>query len=121
MYSHVAIYYTHSLDRTFHALGDATRRGMLALLAKRGECIAGELGAPFDISQPTASRHLRVLESAGLITRRVEGRVHTFRLAVKPLEQAERWISRHRQFWEGSLDRLGGYLDEVARKRERDG
>jgi len=94
---------------------------MLALLAKRGECVAGELGAPFDISQPTASKHLRVLERAGLITRRIDGRVHRFRLVVKPLERAERWISRHREFWEGSLDRLGGYLDELARKRERDG
>jgi DNA-binding transcriptional ArsR family regulator len=94
---------------------------MLALLAKRGRCIAGELAAPFDISQPTASKHLRVLERAGLITRQVDGRIHQFRLLVKPLEEAERWISRHREFWEGSLSRLGGYLDELAREKKRNG
>lgn len=117
----MAIFYTHSLDRTFHALGDATRRRMLALLAKRGECIAGELAAPFYISQPTASKHLRVLERAGLVARRVDGRVHRFRLRVRPLEEAERWIARHRAFWEGSLHRLGGYLDELARRQENNG
>ncbi|MCA9014979.1 MAG: helix-turn-helix transcriptional regulator, partial [Planctomycetaceae bacterium] len=69
----MAIYYQHQLDRTFHALGDGTRRKMLSLLAKRGEVTAGDLGAPFDVAQPTVSKHIRVLEQAGLITRRIEG------------------------------------------------
>lgn len=102
----MAIHYATGLDRTFHALGDGTRRAMLALLAKRGELTAGELGKPFAISQPTASKHLRVLESAGLLSRRIEGRTHRFRLVPKPMRDAEEWIARHRAFWEGTLDRL---------------
>lgn len=113
MYSHMAIHYDHRLDRTFHALGDGTRRAMLAHLAKRGECSAGELGEPFEISQPSASRHLQVLERAGLVSRRIDGRVHQFRLVERPLKEAEGWISRHRDFWEGTLDRLGSVLEEL--------
>ncbi len=83
---------------------------MLATLAKRGECTAGELGEPFDIAQPTASRHLGVLEGAGLVARRVEGRTHRFRLVTGPLKDAERWMLRHRAFWNATLDRLGDLL-----------
>lgn len=83
---------------------------MLAMLSRRGELSAGELGEPFDISQPTASRHLRVLEEAGLLSRRIDGRVHRFRLVEKRLKEAEDWISRHRDFWDGTLDRLGNLL-----------
>ena len=100
------------LDRTFHSLGDGTRRGMLAMLSRRGELTASELGAPFDISQPTASKHLRVLEQAGLLSRRIEGRTHRFRLVHRSLREAESWISRHREFWEGTLDRLGVLLGD---------
>ena len=108
----MAIQYQDPLDRAFHALGDGTRRGMLALLATRGELSAGELGKPFAIAQPSASKHLRVLEQAGLVTRRVDGRVHRFRLNPGPLAEAEDWIARHRAFWEGALDRLGGLLEK---------
>lgn len=101
------------LDRTFHALGDGTRRAMLAMLSRRGELTASELGAPFDISQPTASKHLRVLEQAGLLSRRVDGRTHRFRLVQRRLRDAETWISRHREFWHGTLDRL----DDLLRDR----
>jgi DNA-binding transcriptional ArsR family regulator len=111
----MAIQYAAPLDRTFHALGDGTRRAMLGLLARRGECTAGELGAPFDIAQPTASRHLRVLEDAGLVRRTIDGRVHRFRLRAAPLREAERWITRHRRFWNASLDRLEGVLAELER------
>lgn len=103
------------LDDVFQALADPTRREMLALLA-RGETTAGELGAPFDISQPAASRHIRVLERAGLVAREVDGRVHRLRLVPKPLRDAETWIARHRQFWEDSLDSLGRTLEEMTRK-----
>ncbi len=101
---------TSLLDRTFQALSDPTRRAMLTLVARRGECTAGELGGRFAIAQPTASKHLRVLEQAGLLARRVEGRAHRFRLATGPLDEAERWISRHQAFWQGTLARLGDVL-----------
>ena len=96
--SEMAIHYEDAFDRTFHALGDGTRRAMVAMLATRGECTAGELGAPCQISQPTVSRHLAVLERAGLLHRRVQGRVHRFRLKLAPLQEAEAWIARHRRF-----------------------
>lgn len=102
----MAIQYQEPLDRTFHALGDGTRRGMIAMLARDGECTAGELGAPFAIAQPTASRHLSVLEEAGLVTRAVHGREHRFRLAPETMAEALDWIARHRAFWAGSLSRL---------------
>ena len=108
----MAIHYDHALDRTFHALGDGTRRAMLAMVARRGACTAGELGKPFDITQPTASKHLRVLERAGLLSRQVEGRAHRFRLVSKRFNEAEDWISRHREFWEGTLERLGDLLKD---------
>ncbi|WP_145457619.1 ArsR/SmtB family transcription factor [Gimesia panareensis] len=110
----MAIHYQHQLDRTFHALGDGTRRKMLSLLAKQGEATAGDMGAPFQIAQPTVSKHIRVLEQAGLISRRVDGRVHRFQLQLKPLNEAQNWISKHKEFWEGSLDALGDLLDEMS-------
>jgi DNA-binding transcriptional ArsR family regulator len=106
------------LDRTFGALADPTRRSMLALVARRGECSAGELGEPFDIAQPSASKHLRVLEEAGLVERRVDGRVHRFRLVTTPLEEAAGWISRHRAFWQNTLGRLGDVLGDPERMRD---
>jgi DNA-binding transcriptional ArsR family regulator len=112
----VAIQYGAPLDRTFHALGDGTRRAMLAMLARSPECSAGELGAPFDIAQPTASKHLRVLERAGLVTRRVVGREHRYRLREKPLRDAEGWITRHRALWHGALDQLGNVLAGIDRR-----
>ena len=109
----MAIYPQAQLDRTFHALGDGTRRKMLSLLAKRGECTASDLGRPFPIAQPTASKHIRVLEEAGLVSRHVEGKIHRFRLVMKPLKEAQDWIARHQQFWEHSLDSLGELLDQM--------
>jgi DNA-binding transcriptional ArsR family regulator len=103
------------LDDVFQALADPTRRKMLAALA-RGEATAGELGAPFRISQPAVSRHIRVLERAGLVTRQVDGRLHRLRLAPQPLQDAEEWIARHRRFWEASLDSLGRTLAEITGK-----
>lgn len=110
----MVIGYRRRLDEVFQALADPIRREMLSLLT-RGEATAGELGAPFRISQPAASKHIRMLERAGLVSRQVDGRVHRLRLVSKPLREAEAWISRHRQFWEGSLDSLGRALDEIAR------
>ena len=107
------------LDRTFHALGDGTRRKMLSLLAKRGECTASDLGLPFAIAQPSVSKHIRVLEQAGLVSRRIEGRVHRFRVVIKPLKDAQNWISRHQEFWEGSMDALGELLDQMEKENAK--
>jgi DNA-binding transcriptional ArsR family regulator len=106
-----------ALDATFRALADPTRRGMLALLARKGECTASELGAPFDVAQPTASKHITVLEGAGLLERRIEGREHRFRLIARPLDEAQSWIARHHAFWEGSLARLDALLSSKGRAR----
>lgn len=84
---------------------------MISMVARRGECAAGELGGAFDIAQPTASKHLRVLEQAGLLARRVEGRAHRFRLVPSRLEEAKRWLTRHQAFWDGTLARLDDLLD----------
>jgi DNA-binding transcriptional ArsR family regulator len=109
----MAIRYTAALDRTFHALGDASRRRMLAALSRKGACSAGELGALFDAAQPTISKHLRVLEEAQLVSRRVEGRRHVFELSPARMRQAQRWLARHLAFWEGSLDQLEALLVEM--------
>jgi DNA-binding transcriptional ArsR family regulator len=99
-----------ALDATFRALADPTRRGMLALVARNGECTASELGGPFRIAQPTASKHIGVLEGAGLVERRIAGREHRFRLVRRPLDEAQEWIARHQEFWEVSLARLDALL-----------
>jgi DNA-binding transcriptional ArsR family regulator len=104
-----------SLDRTFRALSDRTRRSMIHALASGEARSAGELGRQFHSAQPTISRHLKVLESARLIERTVEGRVHRFRLRQKPLQEASEWIARHRQFWTGAVDQLERLLQEGQR------
>lgn len=109
----MAIQYQAPLDRTFHALGDGTRREIIAMLAKNGACSANELRAPFDVAQPTISKHLKVLEKAGLVSREIEGRTHKFRLETSSMDEAENWIERHKAFWEGSLKRLDGYLENM--------
>src|SRR5579872_5587952 len=98
----MAMHAPPSLDRTFHALSDGTRRSMIHALASGQSRSAGELGAKFRSAQPTISKHLKVLEEAGLVERAVEGRVHRFRLRQKPLRDAERWITRHQAFWTGA-------------------
>jgi DNA-binding transcriptional ArsR family regulator len=102
-----------SLDRTFHALADGTRRSIIHALAGGDSRSAGELGRRFGSAQPTISKHLKVLEQAALIERTVEGRVHRFRLRRKPLHDAERWIARHQAFWTGAVEQLDRLLSEV--------
>jgi DNA-binding transcriptional ArsR family regulator len=106
---------TAALDLTFHALADGTRRSMIRTLAGGKPRSAGELGRQFRSAQPTISKHLKVLEEAGLVERTVEGRVHQFRLRQKPLRDAERWIARQQEFWTGAVDQLDQLLREVAR------
>jgi DNA-binding transcriptional ArsR family regulator len=97
------------LDETFAALADPTRRAILARLAA-GEATVGELAEPFAMSLPAISRHLKVLERAGLIGRSRRAQSRPCRLTPEPLADAAEWIGRHRQAWEESLDRLDEYL-----------
>ena len=101
------------LDSVFHALADPTRRGMLAQLAL-GETSIGELAEPYEMSLAGASKHVKVLEQAGLVARRREGRTHLCSLQAKPLEEAERWLRQWEKFWNVRLDRL-----EAAIKRDK--
>lgn len=100
---------TSRLDAVFHALGDATRRRMLRSLAD-GERSVGELAAPFQMSLAAASKHVKALEKAGLVRRRVMGRTHVCSLEAQPLEGVAEWISFYRRFWTGRLDVLEGLL-----------
>jgi DNA-binding transcriptional ArsR family regulator len=100
-----------ALDGTFGALADATRRGILAHLAA-GETSVSELAAPYEVSLPAVSKHLRVLEQAGLIIRQKKGRVHLCRLAPQPMRNASEWLERYRRFWDVQLDSLKRYLEE---------
>ena len=109
--------YNHSrqLDLIFGALSDATRRRILARLAE-GEATVGELAAPFEISRPAISKHLRVLERAGLIHRARDGRVRRCGLDAAPMRQAAEWVERYRGFWEERLDALAAYLENDGPK-----
>jgi len=104
-----------ALDLTFHALADATRRSMIHALANGETRSASELGRQFRSAQPTISKHLKVLEEAGILERKVEGRLHQFRLRRKALAQAGRWVARHQAFWEGAVDQLDRFLAEGER------
>ena len=107
------------LDVTFAALADPTRRAILARLAS-GDASVAELAAPFDMSQPAISKHLRVLEKAGLISSGRDAQRRPRRLDPAPLADARRWIGRYRQFWEGNYQRLDALLEELkAGKRTR--
>ncbi len=105
-------YYSATLNRTFAALADPTRRRLLAHLA-RGDQRVTHLARPHAMSLPAVSKHLRVLEKAGLLRRRRYGRVHEMQLDAKPLKQAAKWVEEYRKFWEGSLDRLAVYLEKT--------
>jgi DNA-binding transcriptional ArsR family regulator len=108
------------LSHTFSALADPTRRAILARLAS-GEASVTELAAPFDMSLPAISKHLKVLERAGLITRSRDAQWRPCRLQAKPLKGAADWLERYREFWEESLDRLEDYLSELQGKEKRRG
>jgi DNA-binding transcriptional ArsR family regulator len=104
-----------ALDAVFAALSDPTRRTILQRLA-RGEATVSELAEPFDMSLPAVSKHLRVLESAGLLSREVEGRVHRIELAAGPLREAMRWLEDYRRFWSARLDALAAYVENLSPK-----
>jgi DNA-binding transcriptional ArsR family regulator len=100
------------LDATFAALADPTRRAILARLAL-GDASVSELAQPFDMSQPAISKHLKVLENAGLVLRGRDAQRRPCRLAARPLAEVTEWLERYRQFWEASFDRLEDLLDEL--------
>ena len=103
------------LSSTFAALADPTRRAILSRLAS-GQKSVKELAAPFDMTLPAISKHLKVLEKAGLVERGREAQWRPCRLKADPLKSANDWIEQYRQFWEASLDRLGDYLKELQAK-----
>jgi DNA-binding transcriptional ArsR family regulator len=107
------------LSTTFAALADPTRRAILARLAS-GETSVTELAKPFEITLPAISKHLKVLERAGLIERGRVAQWRPCRLQAAPLKNASDWIEQYRQFWEQSLDRLGAYLHELQTEQEHD-
>jgi len=107
-----------SLDATFGALSDPTRRAIVEKLTK-GDASVGELAEPFDVSLPAISKHLTVLERAGLVERTKEGRTRRCRLVDEPMRDALEWIASYGQFWEGQLDSLERFLTEAKRGRSR--
>ena len=110
---------TDALSTTFAALADPTRRAILARLA-RSEATVGELAAPFQISLPAVSRHLKVLEAARLIRRHKDAQWRRCRLTALPLMAAADWVQQYRRFWEDRFDALAEYLDDQTQKEEAD-
>ena len=102
------------LDTTFSALSDPTRRAILSKLAK-GDMPILELASPFDMSLPAVSKHIRVLEKAGLLIRKKQGRVHYCRLNAKPLRDAAKWLAFYQQFWDAKLDSLANFLEDSSK------
>jgi DNA-binding transcriptional ArsR family regulator len=109
---------SRDLSVTFGALADPTRRAILARLAS-GEATVSELGEPFEMSGPAISKHLKVLERAGLISRGREAQWRPCRLVGAPLKDAADWLEEYRRFWEDSFDRLDDYLRELQAKDKR--
>ena len=117
IFNQMVNYSPKMLNRTFAALADPTRRRILAHLARGDRCVT-DLARPHAMSLPAVSKHLRVLEKAGLLRRRRYGRVHQLKLEARPMQQAIRWIEEYRKFWDGSLDRLAAYLERTNKARK---
>src|SRR5919112_3151754 len=111
---------SNTLDSTFAALADPTRREILVRLAS-GEASVTELAEPFEMTLPGVSKHLKVLERAGLISRFRVAQSRPCRLEAAPLREAAGWVVQYRRFWEGSFDRLDDYLREIREEEEGDG
>jgi len=105
--------YSAVLDTTFSALSDPTRRAIISKLSE-GELPITELASPFDMSLPAVSKHIRVLENAGLLIRRKQGRVYYCRLNAQPLRDAAKWLAYYHQFWDARLDSLADFLEEKS-------
>lgn len=109
-----------ALNTTFAALADPTRRAILTRLS-RGEASVSELAEPFDITMPAISKHLKVLERAGLIERGRNAQLRPCRIAPAPLKEATDWLEQYREIWEQRLDRLDNYLQQLQTKENDDG
>ena len=107
------------LDATFAALADPTRRAILAQLASSGQASVSELAEPFAITQPAISKHLKVLERAGLISRGRDAQRRPAQLDAVPLAEATEWLTGYRRFWEGSFQQLDALLDELKAKEKK--
>ena len=105
-------YNDRTLDRTFSALSDPTRRSILDRLTIGDSSVAG-LAEPFSVSLPAISKQLRVLERAGLLTQEKDGRIRRCRLDASPMEEAANWLARYHEFWEERLESLASYLEEI--------
>ena len=112
---------TDQLDTTFAALADPTRRAILARLAQDGEVTVNELAEPFPVSVQAISKHLKVLQRAGLITRGRTAQLRPSRLQGAPLRDAADWLEQYRTIWEGRLDRIADRLQDIQRKADSDG
>jgi len=106
------------LDAVFAALADPTRRAIVARLVE-GEATVTELAEPFDMTQPAISKHLKVLERAGLVTRGIDAQRRPRRLEARPLAEANEWLERYRKIWEGNFQRLDALLDQLKSARKR--
>ena len=105
------------LDQIFAALANATRRAILARLAE-GEATVNELAEPFDLSLPAVSRHIKVLERAGLITQGQQAQYRPCTLDVTPLREVSRWTEQYRHIWEDSFDRMDSYINQLGNKEQ---
>jgi DNA-binding transcriptional ArsR family regulator len=106
------------LDAVFSALADPTRRRILERLV-RGELTVGEIAAGFSISQPAISKHVKILEQSGLLTREIDGRIHRCRLSVAAMRDAARWLDDQERFWNAALDNLGDFLARTPTDKEK--
>ncbi len=111
-------YKSRVLDRTFGALADPTRRRILAQLMNGDRCVT-DLARPHAMSLAAVSKHLIVLEKAGLVKRHRKGRVHSLELEAKPMQEAQAWLDRYRKFWESNLDQFEKYLDTLQKKENK--
>ena len=110
---------SQNLDAVFAALADPTRRAILARLAA-GEASVQEIAAPFEMSQPAVSKHLKVLERAGLIERDIDKQRRPARLKAEPMAAAVRWLEEFKQFWSSSFDQLEGLLEELKKAETKE-
>ena len=110
---------SHQLDLVFAALADPTRRAILARLAE-GEATVGDLAKPFEISRPAISKHLRVLEKAGLVRRERDGRLSRCGLDATPMRAAAEWVEKYQVFWESQLGALSRYLEQQQDRKEKE-
>src|SRR5437016_12735532 len=113
-------YSPKTLNRTFAALADPTRPRIRGQLARGDKCVT-HLARSHAMSLPAVSKHLRVLEKAGLLRRRRYGRIHEMQLEARPLKQAAQWVEEYRKFWERSLDRLAEYLEKTNKRPRKKG